>query len=741
MASKAPFKVHSLTKHIQDANKSRMSSSQPGHPRADFGSSKTANPIVFDNDSDNTSSDADDDGDDDGTNLLARLFKDKRASTLSKTRPVKTEIADSDEERVIDKAAQAVGTEEANDSHPKDAASPKPGLQEAPASTDALKAKLEPKSESTSPADSNEDESNNEAASSATENKNPAKGHGKRARPDQRNKQPSPPALKKEVDESATTSSSSASSSDSDSDDDDDDDDKSKGSQASSSASDKEVSGHETHDSSDESDSSSDDSDAEDETAEEQKATRGNLAPTVPEHNNSSESEVEAADESIHMEHRSQPQEISLPSLNSSNFELRKSNDGASGRDIARICSEANMQGKHFWYFTVPSNVPVSVVQNMEIPMDQDNGQNLFSHDGQDHGIVFNSPRSSYQILIPAADGSDYQPASHRVENTVQIRRIINLSSQNLAIAQPQDSTPHPRPEVLQSTRPVSIESSRVLSKKGKPPKGKNKDSVPVEAAVVEAAAVEAAAVPAAKNQNHASLKGKNKYSVPVEAAAVPAAKNENHVPLKGKRKLTGSDQDAAAAASQLQAESQTAESKKKKRRTDRNVSLDLGSDPSTPAQVEATSVPPPISGGPLPISGDPLDATKVPAPPPAPTQKRKPGRPRKDQTAVPSKAVKRSKAPATAKTTPRVMTPVPAHRQTPVPPPIIPTFARSFLRSSPVSASTPAAKSSSQATKAGEKQKAAAPAHQSPPPSAQAPSHKVTKNVLDSQRPPKPAA
>ncbi|PHH59586.1 hypothetical protein CDD81_2851 [Ophiocordyceps australis] len=701
MASKAPFKVHSLTKHIQDANKSRMSSSsQPSRLRAEFGNSKPPNTVVFDNDSDNTSSDSDGSSEDDGTDLLAKLFKGKRASSpLSKQRPVRTEIADSDEDRIAEKAANAVGKGKTDGSHPKDAASSKPGVPKAAASSDILKFKAEPKSESTSSEDSSEDESSSEAASSAGENQKPAKGDEKRASPDGRKGQAAAPAVKTKSNEDATTSSSSTSGSGSESEEEDDDDgdknDKNKGSQAISNAGEKQKLKHATDDSSDESDESSDDSDGEDEAAGEQSTTRDTLAPTVPIDKDSIESEVEAADESIHMEDRSRPQHISLTSLNNSSFELHKSDDGANGRDIARICSEANMQGKHFWYFTVPSNVPVSLVQNMEIPMGEDNGQSLFSHDGQDHGIAFNSPRSSYQILIPAADGSDYHPASQRVGNTVQIRRIINLNSQNLAIAQPENSTPQSQPEDLQSRLgPMNSQSPHVLSSKVNPPNSK-------------------------------------KDSAPAEAAAVSVAKNENHVSRKGKRKLTASsEQDAAAAANQLQTESQTAQqSKTKKRRTDRKLSPDLGTEPSNAAQAKATLVPPPMPGS-------SLDVKKASVLPPASTQKRKPGRPRKDQTAVPSKAAAPSK-----KTTPVAMTPVPIPRQTAVPPPVIPSFAQSLLRSSPVSASTPVAKSSSQATKTGKKLKAGGSAHQSPPPSAQAPAHKVVKNVLDSQRPSKSAA
>lgn len=103
---------------------------------------------------------------------------------------------------------------------------------------------------------------------------------------------------------------------------------------------------------------------------------------------------------------------LSAPQFISPDFVLRKGEDGANGQDVARVCNEANLVGKQLWYFTVPANVPISVVQNMEIPMDRaQHGDSVISHDGQDYGISFDAmvPKSAVQIMIPSANGSQYQ--------------------------------------------------------------------------------------------------------------------------------------------------------------------------------------------------------------------------------------------------------------------------------------------------------------------------------------------
>ena len=136
--------------------------------------------------------------------------------------------------------------------------------------------------------------------------------------------------------------------------------------------------------------------------------TTSTTSTTSSDSTSDSDSAPENADESIHMADRDR--QVALPNFIAPDFVLRKGDD-ANGDDVARLCSQANMQGKQLWYFTVPANVPISVVQDMEIPMDQPRGEGVFSHAGEDYGVSFESmaPKSSIQILIPAADSTQYQ--------------------------------------------------------------------------------------------------------------------------------------------------------------------------------------------------------------------------------------------------------------------------------------------------------------------------------------------
>lgn len=159
--------------------------------------------------------------------------------------------------------------------------------------------------------------------------------------------------------------------------------------------------------------SESSESESEDEPAPAKAKAAPATKPAEPESDSSEEedSDDEMADESMHIDQR-QISKPAIPNFIAPDFVLRKGEDGANGKDVADICSKASLEGKQFWYFTVPSNIPISVVQNLEIPMDStQQGNSVFSHDGEDYGISFESiaPKGNIQILIPSSDGSQYR--------------------------------------------------------------------------------------------------------------------------------------------------------------------------------------------------------------------------------------------------------------------------------------------------------------------------------------------
>ena len=129
----------------------------------------------------------------------------------------------------------------------------------------------------------------------------------------------------------------------------------------------------------------------------------------------SSESDGEESDEESSPQkkvtQRVEPKKANT-GFQSQDFSLRKADNRSIEQEIKKICSTANLQGKQLWYFTMPSDIPISVVENMEVPLHQTNSdKTLISHAGQDYNMAVDSVvhKGSIQILIPSADGTKYQ--------------------------------------------------------------------------------------------------------------------------------------------------------------------------------------------------------------------------------------------------------------------------------------------------------------------------------------------
>jgi hypothetical protein len=388
MAPKEPFKVHSLNKHIENTKKGLSAEAQfnrrPGN-RATTIKKESSDPNnIFANndgdDDDESGSGSDSDSSSDGpADFISKLTSTtKPASATPRRRSKDDEIADSDAERNASKKSTSV-------------------KKHAPA-------KSKPQSSSDS---SSEDESDDEKTKAKANGTTPAKA-------------------------SDSTSSSSESGSDSDS---DEEDEKATTAKPSTTKQDdsESTSDSSSDDESEEeadakakpavngtaattSNTSSEDSDSESEDEEQaaKPAVKPAAKPVAPESDSESEeedSDDEMVDESMHIEDREG--QLALPNFIAPDFVLRKGDDGTNGRDVAEICNKANLEGKQFWYFTVPSNVPISVVQNLEIPMNQSQSTDkLFSHNGEDYGVSFESiaPKGNIQIMIPS-DRPQYQPS------------------------------------------------------------------------------------------------------------------------------------------------------------------------------------------------------------------------------------------------------------------------------------------------------------------------------------------
>ncbi|PHH90550.1 hypothetical protein CDD83_3312 [Cordyceps sp. RAO-2017] len=675
MAPKEPFAVHSLSKHIADTKKGLSAEAQynrrPAN-RATFGIKKeaeAADKAIFGSDDDSTGEDASSDSDSDSAGgsdylkkLTGRASQPKSTPVPSSRRPKDDEIADSDVERKTSASK---------------AASTKSIKAEADDTSSGAESDSATSQESANGVQEQESSSNSSDSGSESSSENESDSDDE--------------AVDKAVKKSESTSESETSDSESDS---ESEDDKAQAKPA--------TNGQTTSSTSD-----SQSSDSEESEAEKGKRAEATMKARHALARGDKDSSHEAADESIHMDDRQIEGQVA-PNFIAPDFVLRKSADDAQGQDVARICNQANLDGKQFWYFTVPSNVPISVVQNLEIPMDQaQRGEKVFSHAGQDYGISFDSitPKSSIQILIPSADGSQYQAAPRRPDQVMQVRRITQLDIDGSTCAPSDTRAPRAQPEGLKARfKPIGVNDSIGNT-------GMDGSTVGEDHEMTDAPALPAPAErEAEKSTPKSSKKKKHKASAGNDGKDTASSR-------KGKRKHTTSEDDAVAADEQLVTESQTAGSQAKKPKMERG-SPDLGSEPpSSTAPKKQTPVLPPFVPSPsYPMSSLGLAPAAASTPKESKSRKTKKA---KDKTPVPS-----SSLPLPAKRD----TPVPLPRQTAVPLPPIPSSGQQPKVTAVQPPMTPAAASMAKDAKKARKSKgsegkatlAASSQPTSPPPSAQ---------------------
>ncbi|KAF5588604.1 SRP40-suppressor of mutant AC40 of RNA polymerase I III [Fusarium pseudocircinatum] len=563
MAPKEPYKVHSLNKHIENTKKGLSAEAQfnrrPGNRAATIKKESSDPNNIFANndgdDDDESGSGSDSDSSSDGpADFISKLTSaTKPASATLRRRSKDDEIADSDAERNASKKSTIVKT--------------------APA-------KSNPQASSDS---SSEDESDDEQTKAKTNGTTPAKA-------------------------SESTSSSSESGSDSDSDEEDDKAPKPSTKKQEDPASTSDTSSEdESDDEADAkakpalngkaattSDSESEDSDSESEDEEQnvKLAAKPATKPVAPESDTSSseeeDSDDEMVDESMHIEDREG--QLALPNFIAPDFVLRKGDDGTNGRDVAEICNKANLEGKQFWYFTVPSNVPISVVQNLEIPMNQSQSTDkLFSHNGEDYGVSFESiaPKGNIQIMIPS-DRPQYQPVTKQIDQVMQVKKITQLGSTKSVAPVPKPA-PRAQPAGLRARyQPIGVNEAM----------GSIGDDDDVEMGDAPILSTKAAKKEKKRKSKETSNKKQKKgQSIPEPPAEAPTSDTR-----KNKRKLAASEDDAVAVAEQLQEEAKLAASKSKKQKTVRAGSPDLGSEPTSAVAKKYTPVLPPS----IPTAGTP---------------------------------------------------------------------------------------------------------------------------------------
>ncbi|KAM3499122.1 hypothetical protein MY10362_007600 [Beauveria mimosiformis] len=638
MAPKEPFKVHSLSKHIEEAKKGLATNTvskkplRPAITKTVPASAASIFPDNSDSDSENSSSESSssDDSDSDGPSYMKNLTKPK----VPKRRSKDDEIADSDVER----------TSTADKSNPAKKSSAPVKVKAPPSSDDdgsdsessdeevsAKKPVLKQKASSTSASSPTSDSGSDSASSSSSEDSS-SESEGKVAlakptAPVKKAASKSSPVKQRESSSNDSTSGESESESDQESEPSAKPKNKSvvNGTKAMTATAEPTESNATSNGSSEEESSSGSENSAE-------------------------SSDDEDVDESMHIAERAQASQAALPTFLPPDFELRKSEQQSNGQDVARVCSEANQQGKQLWYFTLPANVPVSVVENLEFPLDSSQQcGSILSQNGEDYGISFDSmpPTKSVQILIPSADGSTYEPSRHAVNEVMQIRRITEIGVTTATPAAVGSSTKVARPQPKGLTarfRPIGVTSNVSTHHFN------THDKEDVEMGDIE--------------PTEATPKARQKKDKKRKEASDP--KESTRKSKKSKRDHTISEDEDAAAAEQLMKESVSASTKSKKRKTAPIGSPDLGSEEGHLPAKQTLVVPPAI-----PTSSATVPATPIPA-------KKTKGKSSEGKPATPPSQVSGG-----------------AKKETPVPVPVLPGF-----RKPAASRKTPAKKKAMQETK-----------------------------------------
>lgn len=128
------------------------------------------------------------------------------------------------------------------------------------------------------------------------------------------------------------------------------------------------------------------------------------------------------------------------------------------------------MDGKQVWYITAPASLPVTVVQDLTIPMDQaQKGLPVLSHDGDDYRMAFDNPAasSSFRLLIPNKNGDEYSMRKHRISCPAPLHNTYcGLITDMLDIVErPVNQTMHfTRSETFPADGPASIVTTQTIA-------------------------------------------------------------------------------------------------------------------------------------------------------------------------------------------------------------------------------------------------------------------------------------
>lgn len=105
-----------------------------------------------------------------------------------------------------------------------------------------------------------------------------------------------------------------------------------------------------------------------------------------------------------------------VPEVIAPDFHLRKLEGTSDASEIANFFSKAQLEGRQVWYITAPASLPVTVVQDLTIPMDEaKKGMPILAYNGEDYRMAFDNPATSsaLRLLIPNKKGDEYSLRKH----------------------------------------------------------------------------------------------------------------------------------------------------------------------------------------------------------------------------------------------------------------------------------------------------------------------------------------
>jgi len=101
-----------------------------------------------------------------------------------------------------------------------------------------------------------------------------------------------------------------------------------------------------------------------------------------------------------------------LPEFIGKDFQLHKGGESVDADDITKLFRKAKDEGKQVWYFSVPSSLPIEVIQEQAIALDKMQAESpLFTHEGFDYAAASASADSAdtvISVLIPSKQSGNY---------------------------------------------------------------------------------------------------------------------------------------------------------------------------------------------------------------------------------------------------------------------------------------------------------------------------------------------